>query len=57
MRENVKTLNQTRGWLQQQLEQCPLVEQVYPSSANYLLVRFAQTTVFRALWDQGDHFT
>ncbi|KGD72182.1 histidinol-phosphate aminotransferase [Tatumella morbirosei] len=53
MRENVKTLNQTRGWLQQQLEQCPLVEQVYPSSANYLLVRFAQTTVFRALWDQG----
>ena len=53
MRENVKTLNQTRGWLQQQLEQCPLVEQVYPSSANYLLVRFTQTTVFRALWDQG----
>ncbi len=53
MRENVKTLNQTRGWLQQQLEQCPLVEQVYPSSANYLLVRFTQTKVFRALWDQG----
>lgn len=53
MRENVKTLNQTRGWLQQQLEQCPLVEQVYPSSANYLLVRFTQTTIFRALWDQG----
>ncbi len=53
MRENVKTLNQTRGWLQQQLEQCPLVEQVYPGSGNYLLVRFTQTTVFRALWDQG----
>lgn len=53
MRENVKTLNQTRSWLQQQLEQCSLVEQVYPSSANYLLVRFTRTTVFRALWDQG----
>ncbi len=53
MRENVKTLNETRSWLQQQLEQCPLVDQVYPSVANYLLVRFTHTTVFRALWDQG----
>ncbi|GAA0489364.1 MULTISPECIES: histidinol-phosphate transaminase [Tatumella] len=53
MRQQVATLNSTRQWLQQQLEQCPLAEQVYPGSANYLLVRFSDPQVFSTLWDQG----
>jgi len=44
----------TRSWLQQQLEKCACVEQVFASDSNYLLARFtAASNVFKSLWDQG----
>ena len=54
MRKHVAGLNSTREWLLLQLQTSPLIEQVYPSNANYLLAKFTDSPrVFRALWDQG----
>ncbi|ATW43931.1 histidinol-phosphate transaminase [Glaesserella parasuis] len=49
--EEVLTL---RADLQKNLENLPLVEKVFESDGNYLLVKFQDgPKVFKALWDQG----
>ncbi|MBE5256008.1 histidinol-phosphate transaminase [Serratia marcescens] len=54
MRQRVTDIAATRSWLQQQLEKCACVEQVFASDSNYLLARFtAASNVFKSLWDQG----
>lgn len=54
MRQRVTDIAATRSWLQQQLEKCACVEQVFASDSNYLLARFtASSNVFKSLWDQG----
>lgn len=54
MQRSVAKLLTNRADLQKNLENLPLVEQVYPSEANYLLVKFKDgQKVFRSLWEQG----
>lgn len=54
MRQRVSEIATNRSWLQQALQQCACVEQVFTSESNYLLVRFSGSPqVFKALWDQG----
>ncbi|OOF85419.1 histidinol-phosphate transaminase [Rodentibacter ratti] len=54
MQRCVAELLANRADLQKKLENLPLVEQVYPSQANYLLVKFKDgQKVFRSLWEQG----
>ncbi|QPT14971.1 histidinol-phosphate transaminase [Serratia rubidaea] len=54
MRQRVGEIAGNRLWLQQALEACDCVEQVFTSDSNYLLVRFtAASNVFKTLWDQG----
>ncbi|WP_029686661.1 histidinol-phosphate transaminase [Tatumella saanichensis] len=54
MRKRVAELNDTRQWLLEQLQACPLVTAAYNSSTNYLLAKFDDSPqVFRSLWDQG----
>lgn len=54
MQRSVAELLANRADLQKNLENLPLVEQVYPSEANYLLVKFKDgQKVFRSLWEQG----
>ncbi|OOF50956.1 histidinol-phosphate transaminase [Rodentibacter genomosp. 1] len=54
MQRSVAELLTNRADLQKKLENLPLVEVVYPSEANYLLVKFKDgQKVFRSLWEQG----
>ncbi len=54
MRQHVDELNANRSWLFEQLPQIRVVEQVFPSETNYILVRFTDSPkVFKTLWDQG----
>ncbi|MDG6894197.1 histidinol-phosphate transaminase [Volucribacter amazonae] len=54
MQERVQDVLEQRQWLADQLQQLSIVEQVYPSQANYLLVKFKEgQQVFKALWQQG----
>lgn len=54
MRQRVAEISANRSWLQQALQDCPCVEQVFTSESNYLLVRCnAASSVFKTLWDQG----
>ncbi|THA08936.1 histidinol-phosphate transaminase [Rodentibacter pneumotropicus] len=54
MQRSVAELLSNRADLQKKLENLPLVEQVYPSEANYFLVKFNDgQKVFRTLWEQG----
>ncbi|OOF70872.1 histidinol-phosphate transaminase [Rodentibacter caecimuris] len=54
MQRSVAELLANRADLQKKLENLPLVEQVYPSEANYLLVKFKDgQKVFQSLWEQG----
>ncbi|OOF41487.1 histidinol-phosphate transaminase [Rodentibacter rarus] len=54
MQRSVAELLANRADLQKKLENLPLVEQVYPSQANYLLVKFKDgQKVFQSLWEQG----
>ena len=48
-------LLQSREWLSQQLPQLPIVEHIFPSDANFLLVRFNvdATDVYDALSSRG----
>ena len=50
-----KELLQGRAWLHEQLLQIDMVEQVFPSDANFLLVRFRQdaTRIYDALSARG----
>ncbi|QGM80285.1 histidinol-phosphate transaminase [Otariodibacter oris] len=54
MQKRVEEIKQNRQILQNSLSNLPLVEQIYPSDANYLLVKFKDgQQVFNALWEQG----
>jgi len=54
MQQRVAEILHNRQWLQQALLACDVVEAVFPSEANYLLVRTrADSQVFKTLWDQG----
>jgi histidinol-phosphate aminotransferase len=54
MRQRVTEIAANRSVLQQALQNCACVEQVFTSDSNYLLVRFtASSNVFKTLWDQG----
>lgn len=54
MHQRVTEITANRSWLQQALQECACVEQVFTSDSNYLLVRFtASSKVFNTLWDQG----
>jgi histidinol-phosphate aminotransferase len=54
MRQRVAEVSANRSWLQQALQDCACVEQVFTSDSNYLLVRCnAASNVFKTLWDQG----
>lgn len=54
MRQRVAEISANRSWLQQALQGCACVEQVFASDSNYLLVRCnTASNVFNTLWDQG----
>lgn len=54
MQAQVNDVLTQRDFLQKNLENSPLVEKVFESRANYLLVKFQDgEKVFNALWDQG----
>lgn len=54
MQRQVSALLSNRTYLQNALEKLPLVEQIFPSEANYLLVKFKDgQKVFNALWEKG----
>jgi len=54
MRQHVAELNANRAWLCEQLPPLSVVQQVFPSETNYILVRFSDSPkVFKTLWDQG----
>lgn len=45
MKKNVTAILQERQWLTEQLGQLPLVEHIFPSDANFLLVRVKDATL------------
>lgn len=53
MKNNVTTLNKEKSRLIDTLKTLPIVDCVYPSDANYVLIKFKNDNVFKALWDQG----
>ncbi|PVX42864.1 histidinol-phosphate aminotransferase [Pasteurella langaaensis DSM 22999] len=54
MQQRVKEVLALRAELQKNLENLPLVETVFASDGNYLLVKFKDgQKVFKTLWDQG----
>ncbi|OOF45228.1 histidinol-phosphate transaminase [Rodentibacter trehalosifermentans] len=54
MQSQVAETLKNRSELQKQLKNLPFVEQVYPSEANYLLVKFQDgQKVFQSLWEKG----
>ncbi|OOF79231.1 histidinol-phosphate transaminase [Rodentibacter caecimuris] len=54
MQRQVAEILANRAELQKNLEKLPLVEHIFLSEANYLLVKFQDgQQVFQALWDQG----
>ena len=54
VKQRVEEVLTLRTNLQKNLENLPLVEKVFESGGNYLLVKFQDgPKVFKALWDQG----
>lgn len=54
MKHRVATITDNRIALSEALSELPIVEKVYPSETNYILVRFTEANkVFKALWEQG----
>ncbi|OOF54970.1 histidinol-phosphate transaminase [Rodentibacter genomosp. 2] len=54
MQRRVAEILANRAELQKNLEKLPLVQQVFPSETNYLLVKFQDgQKVFQTLWEQG----
>ncbi len=54
MKSRVATVTENRIALSEALSGLSVVEKVYPSETNYILVRFTDgSKVFKALWDQG----
>ncbi|WP_321157691.1 MULTISPECIES: histidinol-phosphate transaminase [Providencia] len=54
MKHRVATITSDRIALSEALAELSIVEKVYPSETNYILVRFTDgNKVFKALWEQG----
>lgn len=54
MKNRVAIISQNRIALSEALRDLSVVEKVYPSETNYILVRFTDgAKVFKALWDKG----
>ncbi|MGR3806293.1 histidinol-phosphate transaminase [Pasteurella testudinis] len=54
MHNRAEEVLQYRTWLINELQPLPIVEQIFSSEANYILVKFQNgTNVFKTLWDQG----
>ncbi|SUC32305.1 Histidinol-phosphate aminotransferase [Providencia rettgeri] len=54
MKSRVVAVTENRIALSEALRDLSVVEHVYPSETNYILVRFTDgSKVFKALWDQG----
>ncbi|MBI6548559.1 histidinol-phosphate transaminase [Xenorhabdus lircayensis] len=54
MRNRVAEIVSNRSYLQQELNKLTLVENVFPSETNYILVKFTDAEiVFKTLWEQG----
>ncbi|OTA16399.1 aminotransferase [Xenorhabdus vietnamensis] len=54
MRNRVEEIISNRAYLQQALSKLTLVDNVFPSETNYILVKFINAEfVFRTLWEQG----
>ncbi|SUC26243.1 Histidinol-phosphate aminotransferase [Providencia rustigianii] len=54
MKKRVEGIRKNRIALSEALRELSVVETVYPSETNYILVRFKDgARVFKALWDQG----
>ncbi|MCW9709901.1 histidinol-phosphate transaminase [Avibacterium sp. 21-586] len=54
MQNNVVQVKARRQWLIEQLKGLPQVEDIFPSEANYILVKFKNgNEIFQALWQQG----
>ncbi|MDC9612968.1 histidinol-phosphate transaminase [Xenorhabdus khoisanae] len=54
MKNRVAEIVSNRIYLQQELSQLALVENVFPSETNYILVKFTDAEiVFKTLWDKG----
>lgn len=54
MKARVENVLTQRRQLMDGLQTLPCVEQVYPSDANYVLVKLTESSaVFKSLWDQG----
>lgn len=54
MRARVATVLENRQWLIDALQKIPSVEKIYPSEANYILVKFKDgEKVFKNLWEKG----
>ncbi|SFU26872.1 histidinol-phosphate transaminase [Xenorhabdus koppenhoeferi] len=54
MRNRVAEIVNNRSYLERELTKLELVENVFPSETNYILVKFTDAEmVFKTLWDQG----
>ncbi|WP_392553629.1 histidinol-phosphate transaminase [Orbus wheelerorum] len=53
MKLHVVNLNSQKARFTSELNKLDVVECVYPSSANYILVKFNDPQVFKYCWDQG----
>ncbi|MGL4860168.1 MAG: aminotransferase class I/II-fold pyridoxal phosphate-dependent enzyme, partial [Enterobacteriaceae bacterium] len=54
MKQRVQQLLSTRRWFMEELARSPVVEQVFASASNYILVRFYDSPpLFSELWQQG----
>ncbi|CAL4319190.1 Histidinol-phosphate aminotransferase [Buchnera aphidicola (Protaphis terricola)] len=54
MKERVLTINLNRNWLVKELKKINLVERIFNSHANYILVKFSMfEKIFNKLWQKG----
>ncbi|CDH02513.1 histidinol-phosphate transaminase [Xenorhabdus bovienii] len=54
MKDRVEEVAENRTYLRQALNELAMVEKVFPSETNYILVKFTDAEiVFRTLWEQG----
>lgn len=54
MKDKVVTLNLNRNWLVKKLKKVSLVEKIFNSHANYILVKFYMfEKIFQSLWKKG----
>ncbi|AKC60026.1 histidinol-phosphate transaminase [Blochmannia endosymbiont of Polyrhachis (Hedomyrma) turneri] len=53
-KKRIKTINTNREYFIQELKNCKCIDNIFPSEANYILVRCnPKYKVFKTLWDQG----